>query len=308
MLQDRTSKFQFYSIGIVVNDKTRNSDFADITPVEEITNVDKKISDFLIENNVSMPNIKGVTKTTSATGSAIIKARWLPLGQSNRISSPDLIKNETVILIRFADTDEYYWTTIFREPKIRRLETVLYAFGNLAKGLVEWTKKSSYWFEVSTHDKYVHLKTTKSNNEAHEYDIKIDTANSTVEIFDELNNKFSLNSIDRTIEISQSEGHSVKVTPDTIELKDKSGNSVILSTGSSTLTINVNSSVIVNASNSVKLNTPVLDLSGNLVVGGGITMKGGGGAGASFTGSGSFSGSMDVQGTISSPNRVNAPD
>ena len=308
MLQDRTSKFQFYSIGIVVNDKARGSDYADITPIEEITNVNKKISDFLIENNVSMPDIKGVVKTASATGSAIIKARWLPLGQSNRISSPDLIKNETVILIRFADTDEYYWTTIFREPKIRRLETVLYAFGNLAKGLVEWTKKSSYWFEVSTHDKYIHLKTTRSDNEVHEYDLKIDTANSTIEIFDEISNKIALNSVDRTIEVVQSEGHSVKVTPDTVELTDKSGNSVIMATGSGSLTITVNSTVTINAPSKVTVNSPVLELSGSLVVGGGITTGGAGGAGVSITGSGTFSGSLDVGGTISSPNRVNAPD
>lgn len=49
-----------------------------------------------------------------------LKAKWLPLGHSNRLkAAPDLVKNETILLFKFGDVDEYYWTTIFREVELR---------------------------------------------------------------------------------------------------------------------------------------------------------------------------------------------
>ena len=216
-----------------------------------------------------MPNAKGVLEATKSVGEAIIKAKWVPLGHSNRITPPDVVKNESVIIMKFGDTDEYYWTTIFREPMLRRLETVLYAFGNLAKGLVKWDKTSSYWFEVSTHDKYLHLKTTKSNGEAFEYDVKIDTDKSNLTIKDNIDNQIVLDSPSKTITLKQTEGSMVELSPRKVVVTDNSGVTLTLQNGVLT----------VSASTKIELISPETIVNGHLTVTNGISFgKGDGGA------------------------------
>jgi hypothetical protein len=194
MLEDRISKLQVYSIGIVVNDKPRNSDMIDVYPVEEMPFLDGLIKDQKKNYNVTLPDHKNVSRKSKMEGRHFIKAQWFPYGHSNRISAPDVVRNETVIIYRYADTEDYYWTTIFREPKIRRLETVTYMYGNLTAPLVSWDRKSSYWMEVSTHDKHVRLHTSKSDGEPFAYDIYLNTKAGTLEIKDDVGNGIKLSS------------------------------------------------------------------------------------------------------------------
>lgn len=197
-----SSKFRFFSFGIVTADKKRGDDYVRVWPSEELPDINGKLDDHRREFKSSIPDIHGNVKTHKAVAEAIVVARWIPLSNSNRMSAPDVVKNETVMLFTVADSQEYFWTTIYREPKLRRLETVLYMFGNLAKGLVEWTKKSSYWFEVSTHDKYVHLKTTTSDGEPYEYDVKIDTKEGRIFFKDNIGNFVLLDSPSSNIVIN----------------------------------------------------------------------------------------------------------
>jgi phage baseplate assembly protein gpV len=81
------------------------------------------------------------------------------------------------VLFKFGDVDEYYWTTIFREPGIRRLENVIYAFSNLKSGLTEFDKNTSYWLQVDTIHKKVHLHTDNKGEV-----IQIDAKNNKVDV------------------------------------------------------------------------------------------------------------------------------
>jgi hypothetical protein len=199
MSPDRTSKLKLYSLGIVTEDKARKSDTIKVCPIEDIHMDQGLIKDQVRKYESNMPNHQGVKKTGQLKGGSILDADWIPYGHSNRISAPDVIKNETVLLFRFADTGKYYWTTVFREPKIRRLETVLYAFGNLVKGLIPWTKESSYWCEVSTHDKYIKIHTSKSDGEPYEYDLHLNTETGFLHINDDIGNYIDFNSSTNTL-------------------------------------------------------------------------------------------------------------
>lgn len=264
----RESAFRFYSFGIVMVDKERKSDLIKVLPQEELSISDGIIRDFKTEGkgkveykeksetkllkdqtmtyDVKLQDHQGVDRIKKVTGDMMIIAKWIPLGQSNRITSPDVIKGETVMLFRVSDTDEYYWTPLMREPGIRRQETVLYAFGNLPTGLEAWDKETSYWLEVSTHDKYAHLHTAKNDGEPFEYDIKLDTQ------------------------------------AGVLTITDNAGNNIILDSSSNKLTINTNvdvevntQNVTINASEKTTINSPTINLNGDVNINGNTSTSGG---------------------------------
>src|SRR5574343_385662 len=206
MDDERSSKFIPYSLGIVVADKARGSDQIKVYPVEELPQIEGKITDFKKDLKVTSTDIKGATSSASAKGDAIIVAEWISPGNSNRNTSPDVIKNETVQIYRYADTDQYYWDTLFREPKLRRLETVCHMYGNLPSGMTPFTKESSYWMEVSTHDQHIQVHTTKSNKEPFEYDVKLNTATGELLIKDDIGNQIYLSSRAHQIKFINTDG------------------------------------------------------------------------------------------------------
>lgn len=195
-MRDEPSELKLYSIGVVVEDKKLGEDIIYVTPIEKLSYSHGKIADIKETMTNTLPDLSGKVNNDEVEKTMVLKAAWIPFGHSNRITSPDVIKNETVILFKFSDTDEFYWTTIFREPKIRRLEKVTYMYGNLKEPLKEWDKSSSYWHEVSTveGDKHIWFKTTRSDGEAFEYDININPTASTLEIFDNDKNGFYIDS------------------------------------------------------------------------------------------------------------------
>ena len=224
------SGFKFYSVGVVTADKLVGSDMIEVYPSEDLPLINGKIADHKVQWDVSLPNVNGSLNTSKVKGGATISARWLPLGDANRITAPDVVKNETVMIYRFADTNDYYWSTIFREPSLRRLETVCHAYGDLRTPLKSFDKNSSYWYEISTKDKHVQLHTSMSDREPVEYDIKLDT------------------------------GHG------TLTIKDSKGNVIVLDSVVGTLNINANTSVNVTAPN-VNI-TGNVTINGNLLVNG----------------------------------------
>ena len=201
MLKDGSSYLKLYSIAIVVEDKKRDSDEILVFPVEEMPFSEGKISEIKKKYNHSLPNVSGKPIQSNIESSVTLKAKWINLGDSNRNTSPDVIKNETVILFQFGDTNEYYWTTIFREPGIRRQEVVCYMFGDLKEPLKKWDKESSYWLEYNTVDKHIHLHTSNSDKEPFIYDIKIDTLNGNILIKDDAKNSILFDSKESKITI-----------------------------------------------------------------------------------------------------------
>ena len=52
-----------------------------------------------------------------------LTCRWLPMSNSNRVTPPDVRRNEEVLIYRFADTEYYFWTTLSNNT-IRKLEEI----------------------------------------------------------------------------------------------------------------------------------------------------------------------------------------
>lgn len=190
------SKLRFYSLGTVTKDKAPGSVEVIVSPTEQLPQLNAKIRSFKKEHNITAPDVNDVSRKVKVKGGGELVAKWLPLGVSNRITAPDVCAGETVILLQFADVPEYYWTTLFREPALRKVESVLYAISNIAKGIYDkaFNKATSYWMYWSTSDKIIQLHTAKNDGELAEYDIIIDTKKGYVHIKDDMGNELKLDS------------------------------------------------------------------------------------------------------------------
>lgn len=197
-----TSNLKLYSLGIVVEDKPRGTDFILVSPIETLNiQTPGSIKEYNKDYKGDKKELESTNFKTEHEAKNYLRAKWIPFGHSNRITAPDVIVNETVVLFKFGDVNEYYWTTIFREPELRRLETVNYGFSNVRDGIASksFDKTTSYWQEVSTHDKYIHIHTSMNDGEPFEYDVVIDTKTGFINMRDNVGNFIELNSPNNAI-------------------------------------------------------------------------------------------------------------
>lgn len=188
------SGLKLYSLGIVTENKVVGKDEIEVTPIEEFSFEQGKIVPDTRHHTSNLPDIRGVVKNADIKGSAILTAKWIPFGNANRDTAPDVRKNETVLIFRYADTQKYYWDTVFREPMFRRKEHVRYSYSNKPSGIDPYDGNSSYWVEYSTVGQYIHLHTSDNDGEPCTYDVKINAKDGNIDIQDSLGNQLQLNS------------------------------------------------------------------------------------------------------------------
>lgn len=253
------SELKLYSLGIVVDDKPVGSDIIMVSPIE-VLNIQKSglIKESQTKFEGTLKSVDSKNFATEMKSSNYLRATWLPLGNSNRLTSPDVVKNETVVLFKYGDVDEYYWTTIFREVELRRQETVLYGFSNLKSGISAFDKSTSYWLEVDTKKKSVKFHTAMNDGEYTEYDIVIDTK------------------------------------AGTFSLKDKKGNTFLLDSKQDKFVVNALKEIEGTAGQVINLKAPTINLEGNVNIKGNVSTTGN----TTTRGDVSMTGNFDVQGNI----------
>lgn len=270
-MTDRESKLKIYSLGIVVETKQEGSDQIVVLPIEELPNF-KGPASAVSQLNQTIPDATGSKKTTQVQKQYTIIASWIPFSHSNRQTAPDVVKNETVVIWRFADDTQYYWNTIFREPSLRRQETVIYAFSNLPSGMTPFDLTTSYWFKVDTKHKTVQLHTANNDSEPAGYDVIFDTAKGTLTIEDTLGNSIILDSVAGHLTANINE----QVEVNTVDTIINSSKTVQVNTTDTT--INTSNSITINtvtatlnASGETTINSPTTHITGDLHVDGEIT-------------------------------------
>lgn len=190
----QVSKLRFYSLGIVAENKLLSSKDVEVTPVEEMPIMDGELAPVAVDYKSKAVDKLGSSYETIVETTTTIKAKWLPLGAGNRITAPDVRRGELVVLYKFGDTDQYFWTTQNEDLRLRKLETVIYAFSATSNEGAEMNAQTFYFFEISTHKKLITLHTSKDNGEPFGYDIQLDTGNGKLVITDDVGNYVLLDS------------------------------------------------------------------------------------------------------------------
>ena len=193
-MSKESSNFHFYSQGIVVTDKVAESDVIRVYPSEVLRNETGDITEERKTLQTKVPTQNGLPSNAVVNKGKVIEAKWIPLSDSNRMTAPDVVKGESVILYRFADMQDIYWTTIYREPHLRRLEKVCYMYGNLSKPGKPFDKSSSWWVEFDTKQKKLQVHLSNSDGEPVVYDLLFDTKNGLFVVKDDKGQSVGFNS------------------------------------------------------------------------------------------------------------------
>lgn len=228
------SKLQFYSIGTVAANKQLGSKKIEVVPIESLPMTDGELTDNKSNYSVKTQDAGGSHSSVQLDTTVTIEAVWLPMGQTNRKTAPDVRRGETVVIYRFADTDKYWWVDMLTDSKIRRLETVVYAWSNNSKEGIEDAADSTYYFEVSTHNKIVGFHTSKNDGEPLAWDIQINAKEGKVVVTDDVGNYFVIDGSNRRLTMQNADGSSVDVNksaikivaPDSVDIQTKRFNVV----------------------------------------------------------------------------------
>lgn len=212
MNSEKISGLLPFGLGVVAVTKEDNVDTIMFFPAEKLNFEYGKVDEIKDEIDVEVKDIKGNTIKAKVERKAMMSARWFQDGSDGRQTAPDVVSGETVQIYRFKDSKTFYWKTIMREPGLRRLEHVVYAYSNLASGREKFEEDSSYGNKWSTKDGLVIMWTSQSNGEAFAYNFKIDTKASTWSMWDNTGNGFGIESNQAQVYMRTSSGAFIEIT------------------------------------------------------------------------------------------------
>lgn len=289
------SKLQVYSVGIVATNKARNSFTIEVYPQETAPDNSGEIAAVQQTVTASTKDAKGSAFEASAKVGTTITAKWLPLGEPNRMTAPDVRRGDMVILYRFGDAKDYFWVTLTADMKFRKLETVVYGWSATANEGEAPSLNNTYYIEISTHKGLIHFHTTTANGEACGYDIQLNTKDGIFTFTDTLGNAITLNSVAQIFQVKNPSGSILDLTKKVFSLKVD--DAVNIKTKSYTL--DATTSTTNAETTNINANT---NIKGETAMVGSLSQTGGSGAafGGDVKAEGHIDlrGSMDIQGTI----------
>lgn len=206
MTTTMTSQLHFFSVGKVAENKHLSEDYIRVIPIEHTGMLHGEL-----KSNEEIIQVKGIDKDgneydVATSTDTVIVAKWFPL-DSNRISSPDVRRDETVLLWRYGDTDQFYWSSTNLHRPYRKLETVQWAFSGTQDeddGVV--SDDNCYFAEVSTHTKTLTIKTSQANGEVCIYRIQINPGNGHITFKDDQGNFWLFDTVERLHHFENQDG------------------------------------------------------------------------------------------------------
>jgi hypothetical protein len=208
------SKLQVYTYGTAAENLALNSYELEITPLEHTPMADGELTTNAQTSTTQGIDLTGVQYQTQMTSSGTIRATWLPLGQPNRMTPPNVRRGEEVVVYRFGDVDKFYWNTARNDLMFRRLETVVWAIsGEVIEGK-KVDQTNSYFVEFSSHKKTITISTStgKANGEKVSYQVLLDPGNGIFSIKDDLDNSMFLDSTQNQWHIQNGDGSFLDIT------------------------------------------------------------------------------------------------
>jgi len=258
------SKLHRYSIGIVIEDNLLNKSVIKIYPIEKLfidgEDLNKNVTLKTTLNTKSMKDDIDKTDDTEyieyIEGKEVIsidKTKFLYCTYLNRTNNSllpvNVCKGEKVVIFRYGNSDEFYWSVENSDLKYRKEEHVVHSYSDKDKlDETEDEIEDRYTFTISTRDKHISLHTTDKYGEYTTYDFKLDSKNGILNILDGKSNEFILDSTKDKVSL-HIEGNKAKYDLEIagddgyVSLIDDKSNSIKLDSNNGSLDINTNKSV-----------------------------------------------------------------
>lgn len=298
------SKLFLYSYGVVAANKPLSSMNIEVTPMEAVLMTDGELTDNITSSNVKGKDADGSSFETTVRSAVTITARWLPFS-SNRKTAPDVRRGEKVAIWKFADADKYYWSSLEYEAHLRKLETVIYTFSNTQDEAASSNTDTTYFIEISTHNKMIQLHTSTSDGEPFGYDFVLNTKEGTFQIRDTIENIIFLDSGAKRIVMKNAAESFIDLNAEDLFINvvrnmvtKVGGNMTTVVEGNYDLTANGSYKTTTPKADFV---TPILQTSAVLLVGTSLTTGASGGGGdCTIGGNIAMEGNIQMQGSIQS--------
>ena len=315
MSGEKPSTLHLESFGLVANNKELNSDIIQAVPIGLTPFMDGEIASLPFDTEAQGTDSQGNAFNVKVQTDQAVPAKWLRLSNSNRLTPPDVRRGMRVLLWKFADKNEYFWSDSGLDPDLLKLETVVYQISATADESVNGqTPGNCYYIELSSHKKTITLQTAKANGEYCLYVAQFNMADGRVVLADDLGNDITLDSQQTTISMENAESTTfalerkniIGYAPDSFRLVTEKN--IDLTCKTFQLTCETGT---ITASSGFTIKTPRLDAQidqttfmGNVEVGGSMTAK----SGTTFQGPATFQQRITANGIVSSAPIVGPSD
>lgn len=276
-------------IGIAAEDKLPGSRELKVYCSEMLPFIQGNLT--AIENNATVNiNDKHVGKSqTSVTTTNAITATYKDM-VSNRQDPPDVVRGEQVKIFQYSNSKTFYWSSTGRDDNLRKTEHQRISISNSQTTGGDRDDDNTYSIELDSRDgkKNITIRTSKGGGEEFQYCIKLDAGSGTIQMCDDADNEFFLDTKEKIVRLRNSDGsmitvdkkNAIMIAPEDIILKgDRSiimdtpsfttqnttGGSGVTAWNSNAMAINVNDSFVVTGA-SIGINGAVV-MPKSLVVG-----------------------------------------
>lgn len=304
MADQSTSQLRIYSLGIAANNKEIDSLELSVIPIERTPFLDGELVSMPFETEVSGEEDEGSAFNAKVTSDTSVKATWLPL-HGNRATPEDIRRGQRVLLWKFADRNDLYWTYAGLDDHLFKEQTVVFRVSATAdEDADSLAADNCYYVEICTRKGAITIQTSKANGEFSTYAFQIATKVGKVVLCDEFGNSFMLDSVNTLMELENADGTFVRLDQEIIDayapdaINVKSNNSINFETDK----FNVKANDVTVTSTTNTFDTPNSAFTGNVAVQGNL------GVGGSFSGSGSatFASNVLFEGSVTFQQRIQA--
>lgn len=199
------SNLVFRSIGIVTENKERGTNTVEICPIEIVPDISSELTVETVNEERGGANFfDDSTYKVNVDFGGSIPAVWV--GETNRLTSPDVRRGEQVRLFQLGDSDEWFWESLGRDDDLRRLETVIFTINANPENVdADVSPDNSYSIEYSAHDKHITLRTSMANGEYCSYIAQFNLKDGKYVIEDNEENHILLDTKNTNIQLKNSE-------------------------------------------------------------------------------------------------------
>lgn len=217
------SLFRRWCVGIVTADKPEGTNTISVFPVERLPLSSGKVGEEQEQINQNVGDSFGTSASQSLLGEKICKAQWFPNGDNHLFTAPMVRKNESVQLYRYADSETIFWTTIYLEPSLRRLERIIWGSGNLSSPGKSLDLDSIYYLEFDTIRKVINIKTSNSDGERIVYHLSLNPGQGEAFLQDDKGNRVFLDSSENKVMLEDAAGGRIDTTNGVVRLHGPNG-------------------------------------------------------------------------------------
>lgn len=160
---------QFVGTSIVASTKQTNSDEIFVYNPLLFPTADGGVNHDVARVQKTAQDANGKSVNTDMLKSnKIVPATWKPIGEPNRLTSPDVREGSQVALYQFMGDSDYYWTTFGFASDTMRLETIIYGWNGMPqiKEKSEFDLSKFYTMTISPRDGMMALRNSNANGEA----------------------------------------------------------------------------------------------------------------------------------------------